>query len=290
MFEGKKRSELIIGSSNLTAQGLFTNVESSILISIDNKIDKDKKIVKQLKDYFTGIFRLNDPNLKRLTRKLIKNLVEANVVPNESERKLAQDKTENDQRKKTERIINSIFPKRERAKFPKEFRNIIKRKSKKEAPVPNTVEATTPKGKLVWTSKRLPASSVQVGGNGTNPTGGLRLVQDDFVENGEKIAQTTYFRNDIFGAYNWEEIRQSPYVEAATIPFEITISNESYGTFDLEVRHKPSGEAGQGNYTTSISWGTLGGVIRDANLTGKRLDLYAPKGRGKAKPFHIIIS
>jgi len=43
LFEGNNKSILIIGSSNLTGRGLFTNVETSIQVTIDNKIEKDKK-------------------------------------------------------------------------------------------------------------------------------------------------------------------------------------------------------------------------------------------------------
>ena len=35
--EGIKKSVLIIGSSNLTAQGLFSNIEASLLLKIDNE-------------------------------------------------------------------------------------------------------------------------------------------------------------------------------------------------------------------------------------------------------------
>ena len=142
-------------------------------------------------------------------------------------------------------------------------------------------------GKLVWRRQKLPASSVQVSEIGTNPTGGLRLVQDKFVYNGEKIDQTTYFRNLLFGHFTWEKIKSNPFVEAAIIPFEITIKGKYIGKYKLEVRHKPSGEAGQHNYTTSISWGELGEIIMDEKLTGRRLDIYSPKGRIKA--FKIVI-
>lgn len=70
LFEGADKSELIIGSSNLTSQGLFTNVEASLLVSIDNRVETDRKIVEQLKDYFKGIFDFTDPNLKKLSKKL----------------------------------------------------------------------------------------------------------------------------------------------------------------------------------------------------------------------------
>jgi HKD family nuclease len=285
LFEGKEKSELIIGSSNLTSQGLFTNVEASLLVSIDNSIEADRKIVDQLKDYFKGIFDFTDPNLKKLSNTIISDLVKAKVVPTEAERKAAQDKAEKTERTETENIISKIFPKRAIAKIPSEFRGTAKPKTKTAVAV--SVDDATDKGKLVWTRKKLPASSVQQTPVGKD-TGGLRLVQDDFAINGKKITHTKYFRNDLFSKYKWKEIRKSPFVEAAIIPFEVTIFGDFKGKYDLEVRHKPSGEAGQGNYTTSISWGSLGDIIKEANLTGSRLDLFEPKRKGK--PFHLVIS
>jgi hypothetical protein len=121
---------------------------------------------------------------------------------------------------------------------------------------------------------------VQASALGTNPTGGLRLVQDEFTINGKIIDQTTYFRNVLFADFKWKTIRQEPVVEIAVVPFHVFIDEKHIGKFALEVRHKPSGEAGQHNYTTSISWGDLGNVIRDANLTGAQLDVYVSDSQG----------
>jgi len=287
LFEGQEKSELIIGSTNLTSQGLFTNVEASLLVSIDNSIEDERKIVEQLKDYFKGIFDFSDPNLRKLNNKIIAKLVKANVVPTEAERKAAQDKAEKEERRETENIISKIFPKRAIAKLPGEFRGSKKPTVKTTATSAAAAGSPYAKGKLVWTRKKLPFSSVQGGGQGTNPTGGLRLVQDDFISGGSKIDQTSYFRN-LFGRYAWNQVRKTPYVEASKVPFEVTIKGVFHGKFDLEVRHKPSGEAGQHNYTTSISWGAVSSIISKADLTGSRLDLYAPKRKGK--PFEIVIS
>ena len=287
LFEGKNKSELIIGSSNLTSQGLFTNVETSLLISIDNSIVSERKILDQLKEYFKSIFDLSDPNLQKISRSLILKLVKANIVPTEQERKASQDKSTQGQREEIGEIISKFFPRRETAKIPSEFRGIRKKALPSEA---NESSQTGPSvhGKLVWTRKKLPASSVQIGSSGTNPTGGLRLVQADFITNGRKIDQTSYFRKTLFGKFLWKQIRSDPYVESVVVPFEITIKGVFWGTFNLEIRHKPSGEAGQHNYTTSISWGELGETIRKINLTSSQLDMYAPKRKGNS--FHIIIS
>jgi hypothetical protein len=197
-----------------------------------------------------------------------------------------QDKGEKADRKTTQNIISKIFPKREIAKIPSEFRATKKAAATKTSVVTPTAKASA-KGNLVWTRKKLPASSVQLSPGG-NPTGGLRLVQDDFIVVGHKIDQTSYFRNTLFGNFKWRQIRNTPYVEAATVPFEVTIKGKFLGKHDLEIRHKPSGEAGQHNYTTSISWGSIGETIRKSNLTGARLELYSPKGRSKS--FQIIIT
>jgi len=288
LFEGNKKSELIIGSSNLTKPGLFSNVETSLLVRINNKVEDDKKIVEQLKLYYGGIFDQSDPNLKIITKKLINDLVKAKVVPTEAERKLQQDKDEEADRSEANSVISKTFPKRAIARIPNEFRGLGRKKKNVDtsSSIPKVIES--PQGKLVWIRKKLPSSSVQRSGVRTNPTGGLRLVQDDFQVNGQKIQQTSYFRNNLFGDYNWKPVKNTPFVEAASIPFDIIILGDYKGKFELEVRHKPSGEAGQGNYTTSISWGEIGEAIREANLTGSRLELYAPKKKGM--PFRIVIS
>ncbi len=131
-FEGQNNSELIIGSSNLTANGLFTNVEASILISIDNHNATDKKIVEGLKDYFKGFFNQSDPNLKPLTTELIDDLVNAKIVPTEAERKELQDKGEKADKEETQIILSKIFPKRAACKnIQKIFVQIRKPNSKR---------------------------------------------------------------------------------------------------------------------------------------------------------------
>lgn len=287
LFEGEQKSELIVGSANLTTRGLFTNIETSLLISIDNKIETDRKIIEELKNYFKGIFDLTDPNLKLLTSKLIAELVNLNIVPTEAERRALYHKEGKTKSSYQKNIILKIFPKREIPKTPNEF-SITRDTFKKTRPIIKTYLNISPKGELLWTRKNLPASSVQSASAGTNPTGGLRLVQDNFVLNGAKIDQTSYFRNNIFGNFIWRQIRNSPFVEAATVTFDIVIKGKFIGKYELEIRHKPTGEAGQHNYTTSISWGEISETIRKANLTGKRLGLYAPKGRSKT--YHIEIS
>ena len=54
------------------------------------------------------------------------------------------------------------------------------------------------------------------------------------------------------------------------------------------ISHKPSGEAGQHNYTTILHWGDLAETIRQLNLVGKTFKLYSPP-EGQAEPFLVEV-
>lgn len=286
LFEGKNKSTIIVGSSNLTVQGLFVNIEASIRIDFDLNIKEDLELLNNIRTYFNGIFEGTDPNLVALTPEIISDLVKAKIILLPEEIKKSKTIVENDEQHID---LSKIFPKRIIARIPDAFKRKIS-KSEDQTPIEDIDKGgnNAELGILVWRRHNLPPSSVQVSSAGTNPTGGLRLVQAKFVVNGKIIDQTTYFRNTLFGHFEWEIAKYIPLVEKTTIPFEITINGQYLGQFPLEVRHKPSGEAGQHNYTTSISWGELGSIIQNKNLSGAQIDIYTVPNEKQV--FSIVIS
>lgn len=55
----------------------------------------------------------------------------------------------------------------------------------------------------------------------------------------------------------------------------IIIRGMDYGIHNFEVSHKPSGEAGQDNYTTILRWGReFTPIIQREDVTGAVLSLY----------------
>lgn len=123
-----------------------------------------------------------------------------------------------------------------------------------------------------------------------NVTGDLRLTQANFKVAGSVIDQTTYFRHTVFPTGAWAIERAYPRVDICTIDFMVTILGKDYGLYQLIVSHKPSGEAGQGNYTTGLRWGNLRPILESVvNVTGKDFHLYAPPA-GKNSPFFIEIT
>jgi hypothetical protein len=155
-------------------------------------------------------------------------------------------------------------------------------------PPPQTpaTAATPQRGAVIW-RKILEASDVQR--QPGHATGCVRLVQADFTIQGHTIDQTTYFRNDVFGNLQWQRWRVKPPSERTAVGFDITVLGAHWGVHRLNVSHKPSGEAGQSNYTSSLHWKPLGARIKAANLTGHTLTLYRP-APGTQEPFFIDIT
>ncbi|MCZ2129678.1 MAG: phospholipase D family protein [Bacteroidia bacterium] len=284
LFEGEEKAELIIGSSNLTSQGLFTNIEASLLVSIDNSSEADRKIVEQLKNYFKGIFDFSDPNLKKLNNKIISDLVKAKVVPTEPERKAAQDKAEKADRTETENIISKIFPKRAIAKIPNEFRGARKPTTKTTAAtaaVPSGSAST--KGALLWESGKLTQRDLNIPkGSNTNPTGSMLFKKGKMND----IDQRHYFRDTVFSSLKWTKDKnpQTSHLERTEATFNIVIDGKPSGSFKLTLTHNPlttTRSYAQKNSMTQVSWGAAKKVIAKDELIGKTAKLFRTKRKGE---------
>ena len=276
LFEGRTTSELIIGSSNLTAQGLFTNVETSLLISIDNALEEDRRIILQLKDYYKGIFDATDPNLKKLSRNIIAELVKAKVVPTEAYRRELQDKMEKSQGSVTHHIVLKIFPERAIAKIPKEFKAFKKSSIPKPVPEVASVGGYTAKVRLVWVSGEMTERDLNIpGGSNTNPTGSMLFKKGKTPG----IDQRHYFRDTVFANLKWirDNKPRTSHIERSEANFIIVINNQNEGRFRLALSHNTRTNTRsyiQKNSMTSISWGSAKSKIANKDLIGKNVNLY----------------
>ena len=295
LFEGQNKSQLIIGSSNLTTQGLFRNVETSLLISINNRVPSERKIIEHLKQYFSGIFDETDVNLRKISIEVIDALVKAKVVPTEAERAALQDKEEKKEKLDVGDIISKIFPKRAIAKIPVEFRGRLKRPTKKgvEFDTKISMPAAIKTGDLVWQKKNLPSSDAQQVKENTKITGVLRLGDANFKVDGVKIDRNTYFRNKIFSQLDWSiEDRtrtNNTRLETAKGQFNISILGENIGKHDLKISHDDERISHQHNIPTTIHWGsTIISYLKQHNVIGATLSLYSPPQNSKV--YSIVIA
>ena len=139
------------------------------------------------------------------------------------------------------------------------------------------------RGPKLWTKKLTKTDAQRQDGH---HTGDLRLVQAKKY-NSRAIEHTTYFREVVFGGLKWRAVKHDPYEEIAEVDFEVTLVDKQYNRV-LTIGHKPSGEADQGNYTTSIRWGSLSNVLQRVDITDRMLRLFGPPP-GASAPFFIDV-
>jgi len=276
LFEGEKKSELIIGSSNLTTQGLFMNVETSLLVSVDNNHDNDRKVLEQLKEYYDELLSLTHPNLQKLDEKIISLTVEAGIVPSEEQRRTLQQKLNKPGKEAT--LISDIFPKIEYPKVPDEFRGL---RPNSEAMVVMP-QAEKPSGthlfttSLLWTSGPLTERDLNIPkGKNTHPTGSMSFNKGPNAG----IDQKHHFRDEVFSDLKWigGSTPNKAHLEKATAKFKIIVNGEDKGDFELKINHNPKKDTGsykQNNSMTSLSWGPAKEIIARKDLLGKNALLF----------------
>ena len=278
LFEGTNDVKIILGSSNLTGTGLFTNIESSLLVEF-NQTDKDGlALLSELKTYYKSLLNFTDPNIFKIDNKVINNFFLDGIVPDEATRKRNYSKGNSTSSGK--KVNKSKVPKRSVPKVPS---SIFPSKSKKSksatvVPIAATVPVTTvtTSKNLVWKKLKLSNSDAQDVPAGTAITGNLKLAQARFKLGTTVIDQKTYFRNQVFNKLNWVKTKphSATYEETFGV-FDISISGKPIGKFTLKLSHDSSRVAGQGNTPTWLHWGrTVIPVLQKSSLSGKTLNLY----------------
>lgn len=280
LCKGKDAGVLIVGSNNMTGKGLAGNYEVSLVHELDLRnetdarlVDSSAKLMQSYCDVAGGFSHVLDAGFLR-------ELEAAGYLGSEA--------------RGTNRPESSGEGESAEAKPPR--KKLFASRAVPQPPVPKPAAsrvaaglAAVPiggRGPVLW-AKKLAKSDAQ--SQKGHPTGVVRLTQAKWEIDGKIINQITYFKRDLFGAFPWTTIKAHPLVDATEVQFDITILGSSIGVHTLKVSDKPSGEADQGNYTSSLHWGELADDIRKARLAGRTLRLYGPP-EGSIEPFFLDIS
>ncbi|WP_373520036.1 phospholipase D family protein [Aquiflexum sp.] len=294
LFEGEEKAVLIIGSSNLTGKGLFTNVESSLLIQIDKWDEEGLKVLSDLKDYFHSIFDFTDPNLFKIDIDLIEALVKDGIVPSESLR--------SKQHGKKIKNISSVeshnkeIPKRNSSKIPwdklktKSLSSELKLTFKEELELIGTLEDS---GKiltqLLWESGPLTERDLNIPtGKNTNATGSILFKKGKMLN----IDQRHFFREDLFVNLTWirDTKANANHLERASALFQLKIKGKELGVFSFALKHNTKTDTAsyrQKNSMTSVSWGDAKEFVGKRELLG--LSAKLSKGPGPENFFMLEI-
>lgn len=281
LFEGAGKKKLIIGSSNLTSNGLFANVEAGVILETENQADLT--IIEGFKNYFSTLFNLSDPNLYPITDLNISHFVNKGIVPNESVFRVRHGKAPITSNINAGNPNTLNIPARQTSAIPAGFKaqRVRRVTGTLLVPIQVTQQVTIQQNKLIWEKSNLPQSDAQQVAAGSAVTGVIRLSDAGFELDGNPIDRNTYFRNDIFGGLNWTNKTRllKPPLQEATAQFDITVLDIGLGIHNLRISHDPARIAGQGNVPTTIHWGRNSAVInylKQHDVTGSTFKLFSP--------------
>lgn len=280
LFEGEGRSALIIGSSNLTAQGLFTNVESSLLVEFENSDQDGVKLVSRLKAYFSSLFDLSDPNLFRLSESVIESFVSSGIVPNNIAWKKRYQKG-NPKTGEVKEEAGLYIPKRSTAKIPKVLKGSIAAQNSvldevvTEAEIEHDLSFVGKEGyKLLWNSQELTERDLNIPkGSNTNPTGSMLFKKGEY-----DIDQRHFFKDVVFSDLTWvpDPNPNNSHLLRAYCTFKVVILGIDYGEYRLKLSHNSKTDTAsykQKNSMTQIHWGDIKSLVANSNLLNKRFYL-----------------
>ena len=280
-FLSERCASLFIGSNNLTDGGMYTNYEAAT--RSDFSLPEDQAELDRILAPLQSLLEPQGPTVRRLDSDLIEVLSARGVLPTEQDARRSRRQRRTAARERQDEQLPEnpftavnvpmapLLPRGLRPEHPQNQEVIAEPVEEFEAP--NNEEPPT--GILVW-RKVLPSTDALQVNPGSHHVGGVRLTQAQF-ENppGLRIDQKTYFRR-LFDDYDWEgEPGGHRDQEHTFVPMRIFIRGIDYGVRNFEISHKPSGEAGQDNYTTILRWGrNFNSTIESENLTGTVLSLY----------------
>ena len=288
LFQGAAKATLFIGSNNLTDGGFYTNYEAATRFDFDLPIDEAeyRRLLRPLSPFLEP----QGVTVQRLNAGLIATLVARGELVSEAEARQRHRDQARALRRNGGNVPASPFgpvaiplppllPEGLRMEEPEPVQPQPPAQpepvQEQPEPQPQQRAPRRPAGVLVW-QKTLPQTDALQVNEGSHHVGGVRLTQARF-ENppGRRIDQTTYFRQ-MFADYAWErEPGRHRDQEHAFVPMRIIIRGMDYGVRNFEISHKPSGEAGQANYTTILRWGReFNPIVVRENLTDAVFSLY----------------
>ena len=277
-------ARLIVGSANLTVGGLNSNIEASVLMTLDLEEEADAafvadietKIAAMMAEYPIHVFEVEGveavASLLETGRVVDESVVPA-PTPGGSSGNRDLD-TIPKMKLKTRPIRAPEIPHPPRPPAPA------------VAPVQPTLPAAPVRGQLslVWESNPLTRRYLTIPtGVNTNPTGSMLFTKGVM----EDIDQRHYFRDEVFSGLDWhfDNASGKSHMERATGQFRLIIRDVDYGVFPLRLSHNSLTDTAayeQRNSMTQLHWGQARPLIAREDLLDRAIYLYRDESNPSA--------
>lgn len=309
LAEGTDKALLVVGSSNATPGGWFSNYEASLEARFALPEEATDPALQGVREYIGALFaerelcfELSEDLVDRLVRDRRysvagheRSIRSRGVATNGDDEQADLDtsgsteESSGEQRlfgrrsaprilapplssEAREELASLELPLDDEAESDDEFPLPSGEMPDKEQPPVGLAPKPTPGAVPVerWTKVLPRGDAQQQTASKTNLTANVRLTQA-----GHAIDWRRWFRDDLFGSATWRkdiDVNNNP-IERADIPFLVRIAGVTLGTIELEVTYAPHREAGQANHTTVLRWGPLLNTLRAIDYTGYTLTL-----------------
>jgi HKD family nuclease len=271
---GKQNGGLIVGSANLTFQGLHNNIEASALITFDLNDRHDLDFIEQTNEAFDEMARRHPQHVflirdeKHAQELFVEGrLVDATLIP-------APTPTSGVGKGKRDTLPRMSLARVARQRIRGEARQEPGMRPR-PAPVPAPIPAVrTTEYLLVWESNELSRRDLNLpSGPNTNRTGSMELKKGAF----EGIDHRHFFRDEIFKDLTWTRKANTPHLERARARVELIIKGLNYGEFKLRLTHNTDVNSKtymQKNEMTHLHWDNAIDLVKQPDLLERKLYLY----------------
>jgi HKD family nuclease len=130
-FEGDDATRAIIGSSNLTASGLFQNMEASVCVDFESDDENGSVFLAEIYDHFNTIINQEHPSCQLLTQEVLEILIANKIVLPEATSRAKSNKINKEFGQKdtdANKQLNDLFGKLKRKRAPKGFKKTVIKK------------------------------------------------------------------------------------------------------------------------------------------------------------------
>ncbi|MFL5898018.1 MAG: hypothetical protein ACJ76D_06090 [Solirubrobacterales bacterium] len=263
--EGRKGAWLLVGSSNVTAGGLFSNYEASLEAYFEFPTDRDAAALLGVQEWIRLLLGDRDLCLP-LDQNLVDQLCASSryLVADGEKRRAASSGSHGD----PDLFGSSVHSKGPVPGLPVEART---EREEMEGVEMTAENAPSPAGAVLAWSKTLSKSDAQHPTNpSTNPLGNVRLTKGN-----SPYDWRIWFREELFAEEEWQQRtdRMGNPIEVASVSFLVIVDGEEVGIVDLEVDHAPHRESDQSNHATVLHWGPLTPTFRTSDYSGYELTL-----------------
>ena len=283
---------LVLGSANLTAGGLHSNIEASLKLTADLGdlenaalfTEVETKINEMIVEFPDHVIEIKTVDA---IRKLLaaKRLADESFATAPSPSGLSGDRALDyipQMRLKQKALkLGAVSPVNEDAVGDLQPQNVSMFIG--VVPVPELEAAPPPLGAskanhpiLVWKSKELTRRTLNIPeASGTNPTGSMFFTKGLIAD----IDQRHFFREKVFADLDWQSDTApgKEHLERAIGNFRVVIKNVDYGVFGMHLTHdsrKNSRAYQQRNSMTQLHWGEVAPLVTHEDLLGRTMYLY----------------